>query len=208
MISIAIVEDIEDIRESLEFIIADKDDFDLAYSFPDAEKAMDTLSKDPVDVVLMDIHLPGMSGIECVQKLKLIHPEMHFIMCTIFLDDESVFKALKAGATGYILKNENHDRIVQAILDLIAGGSPMSPEIARKVIQSFQRTIYDVSLQLLTKRENELLSLLAKGYRYKEIADQLFISTETVRKHINNIYQKLQVQSRMEAVNKVFGEKH
>ena len=208
MIRIAITEDIEVIRESLGSIIEDTPEFDLVYLFENAEKALEILSSDPVDIVLMDIHLPGMSGIECVQKLKAMHPGMHFIMCTVFQDDESIFKALKAGATGYLLKNDRHDKIIQAILEVSAGGSPMSPEIARKVILSFQQPVYDESIQSLTKRENELLALLAKGFRYKEIASQLFISTETVRKHINNIYQKLQVQSRMEAVNKVFRNIH
>ena len=132
---------------------------------------------------------------------------MMYIMSTIFQDDKSVFNALKAGATGYLLKNDNPAKIISAIWEVHSGGSPMTPQIARRVIESFnQPAVNEVSL-LLTKRETELLGYLAKGFRYKEIADKLFISTETVRKHINNIYQKLHVQSRMDAVNKVFGNR-
>ena len=132
---------------------------------------------------------------------------MQFIMCTIFRDDDSVFNALKVGATGYLLKNDDPGKIIDAIHELHAGGSPMTPQIARRVLESFKRPAVNEDIHLLTKRENEMLGLLAKGLRYKEIADKLFISTETVRKHINNIYQKLHVQSRIEAVNMIFGER-
>jgi DNA-binding NarL/FixJ family response regulator len=132
---------------------------------------------------------------------------MQFIMCTVFKDDNSVFNALKAGATGYLLKNDDHVKIIDAIRELHAGGSPMTPQIARRVLESFKRPAVNDALHLLTKRETEMLGLLAKGLRYKEIADKLFISTETVRKHINNIYQKLHVQSRIEAVNMIFGDR-
>jgi DNA-binding NarL/FixJ family response regulator len=208
MIEIAIIEDDEDVRESLKSLIESTEGFECTGDFPDAETGLEFLKADPADIVLMDIHLPGMDGIECVRRLKGVHPGMQFIMCTIFKDDESVFNALKAGATGYMLKNDDPGKIIGAIHELHAGGSPMTPQIARRVIESFKRPAVNDDIHLLTKRETEMLGLLAKGFRYKEIADKLSISTETVRKHINNIYQKLHVQSRTDAVNKIFGEKN
>ena len=206
MINVAIVEDIQDLREAMAALVQAREDLLCVHSFSNAEEALIELSENPVDVVLMDIHLPGISGIECVAQLKKKHPEMQFMMCTIFQDDDNIFKALKAGASGYLLKGDDPDRIIAAIHDLSAGGSPMNATIARRVIETFRKpeelTPPDT---LLTPREHELLALLAKGLRYKEIAAQLFISIETVRKHINNIYTKLQVQSRMDAVNKMFG---
>jgi DNA-binding NarL/FixJ family response regulator len=207
MISIAIIEDDEDIRESLKILIQTTEDFECAGTFADAETGLEFLTANPADIVLMDIHLPGMDGIECVRQLKSVHPEMQFIMCTIFQDDNSVFNALKAGATGYLLKNDDPGKIIDAIHELDAGGSPITPQIARRVMESFKRPAVNDAIHLLTKRETEMLGLLAKGFRYKEIADKLCISTETVRKHINNIYQKLHVQSRIEAVNKIFGDR-
>jgi DNA-binding NarL/FixJ family response regulator len=206
MIEIAIIEDDEDVRESLKTLIKSTEGYICSGAFTDAETGLEFLTGHPADIVLMDIHLPGMDGIECVRRLKSVHPSMQFIMCTIFRDDESVFNALKAGATGYMLKNDDPDKIIDAIHELHAGGSPMTPLIARRVIESFKRPAVNDDIHLLTKRETEMLGLLAKGFRYKEIAHNLCISTETVRKHINNIYQKLHVQSRMEAVNKIFGE--
>ena len=207
MISIAIIEDDKVTRESLEILIQTSEGFECAGSFADAETGLEFLTDHPTDIVLMDIHLPVMDGIECVRQLKSVHPEMQFIMCTIFQDDDSVFNALKAGATGYLLKTDDPGSIIKAIHELHAGGSPMTPQIARRVMESFKRPVVNDVLHQLTKRETEMLGLLSKGFRYKEISDKLFISTETVRKHINNIYQKLQVQSRIEAVNKVFGER-
>jgi DNA-binding NarL/FixJ family response regulator len=207
MISIAIIEDDQVTRESLENIIQTTEGFECAGAFADAETGLEFLTGHPSDIVLMDIHLPVMDGIECVRRLKAIHPEMQFIMCTIFRDDESVFNALKAGATGYLLKNDDPGRIVEAIHEIHAGGSPMTPQIARRVLESFKSPAVNDDIHLLTKRENEMLCLLVKGLRYKEIADKLFISVATVRTHIYNIYQKLHVQSRTDAINKLFGEK-
>jgi len=205
MISIAIIEDDEDIRESMQILIGNAEGFECAGAFADAETGLEFLTDNPADIVLMDIHLPGMDGIECVRRLKSVHPEMLFIMCTVFRDDDSVFNALKAGATGYLLKNDDPGQIIAAIHELHAGGSPMTPQIARRIIESFKRPAVNDAIHLLTKRETEMLGLLAKGYRYKEIADKDCISTETVRKHIYNIYQKLHVQSRTDALNKIFG---
>ena len=207
MISIAIIEDDRVTRESLEILIQTAEGFECTGSFADAETGLEFLTNNPADIVLMDIHLPIMNGIECVRQLKSVHPEMQFIMCTIFRDDDSVFNALKAGATGYMLKNDDPGKIIDAIRELHSGGSPMTPQIARRVMESFKRPAVNDALHLLTKRETEMLGFLAKGLRYKEIADKLFISTATVRTHIYNIYQKLQVQSRTDAINKVFGEK-
>jgi DNA-binding NarL/FixJ family response regulator len=207
MISVAIIEDDRVTRESLEILIQAEEGFEFAGSFADAETGLEFLTDNPADIVLMDIHLPVMNGIECVRQLKSVHPEMQFIMCTIFRDDDSVFNALKAGATGYMLKNDDPGKIIDAIRELHSGGSPMTPQIARRIIESFKRPAVNDALHLLTKRETEMLGFLAKGLRYKEIADKLFISTATVRTHIYNIYQKLQVQSRTDAINKVFGEK-
>lgn len=208
MIPIAIIEDDEDIRESLKSLIQSIEDFECAGSFADAESGLEFLTGNPAEIVLMDINLPGMNGIECVRRLKAVHPEMQFIMCTIFQNDDSVFNALKAGATGYLLKTDDPAKIVDAIHELRAGGSPMTPQIARRVIESFKSPAVNDNIHLLTKRETEMLDFLAKGLRYKEISDKLCISIETVRKHINNVYQKLHVQSRQDAVNKVFGRKN
>ena len=205
MIPIAIIEDDEDIRESLKSLIQTTEGFACTGAFSDAESGLEFLSSHPAEIVLMDINLLGMNGIECVRRLKAVHPDMQFIMCTIFQNDDSVFNALKAGATGYLLKTDDPGKIVNAIHELRAGGSPMMPQIARRIIESFKTPAVNEDIHLLTKRETEMLGFLAKGLRYKEIADKLCISTETVRKHINNVYQKLQVQSRTEAVNKIFG---
>lgn len=208
MINVAIVEDIDDIREALATMVEDTDELLCLHTFTNAEDALVNLMGNPLDVVLMDIHLPGISGIECVRQLKKVHPQMQFLMCTIFQDDENIFSALKAGASGYLLKSDEPKKIISSIKEINAGGSPMNAQIARRIIETFHNTADQVKEQAgLTKREFELVNLLSKGYRYKEIADQLFISIETVRKHINNIYGKLHVQSRMEAINKVFGKR-
>ena len=208
MINVAIVEDIEDIREALATMVEDTDELLCLHTFTNAEDALVNLMGNPLDVVLMDIHLPGISGIECVRQLKKVHPQMQFLMCTIFQDDENIFSALKAGASGYLLKSDEPKKIISSIKEIHSGGSPMNAQIARRIIETFHRNPDQAKAQAdLTKREFELVNLLSKGYRYKEIAEQLFISIETVRKHINNIYGKLHVQSRMEAINKVFGKR-
>ncbi|MBO9573334.1 MAG: response regulator transcription factor, partial [Chitinophagaceae bacterium] len=188
------------------------DDFKLLASFSNAEDALQTLPVLKPQVVLMDINLgEGENGIDCVRKLKAENPEMLFMMCTVYEDDEKIFEALKAGASGYILKKTTPGRLIEAIHELRDGGAPMSSSIARKVVAAFQTpateevALEKPSLDVLSNRESEILEHLAKGLLYKEIAAQLFISQETVRKHVYHIYEKLHVHNKVEAINKYFG---
>ena len=204
-IKVIIVEDDREMREGLERIVRSNPALECIASCSSEEEAMETIPTGIPDIVLMDIHLPGISGIECVKRLKPAMAFTQFMMCTVYEDNENVFDSLCAGATGYLLKNSPPSKITEAIIDLYHGGSPMSSVIARKVIQTFKpATGPNKDMEKLTVREKEMLDLLAKGYRYKEIADQLSISFETVRTHIHNIYEKLHVQSRTEALNKAF----
>ena len=208
MIRVSIVEDDNDLRKTLELIVAESNVCCLVEAYANAEVFLSELNFQIPEVVIMDIELPGMNGIICVEKAKAKYPEIQFVMFTIFDDDESVFQSLCSGATGYLLKNSTPENIISGISEIFSGGSPMSPQIARRVIEQFsaKRKISKVVL-LLTQREKEILDLLALGYRYKEIATKLFLSVETVRTHIRNIYEKLQVQSRTEALNKVYNSK-
>ncbi len=203
IINIALVEDNDEIREGLSYLLNSSEGFKCAAKFSNAEDALKKVPALNVDVVLMDINLPGMSGIECVSELKKIRREIQIIMLTIFEEGEIIFKSLQAGASGYILKKTSPAQLLDAVRDVYNGGSPMSSQIARKVVQSFQNKNDAVKDNDLSNREIEILNYLSKGYRYKEIADLLFISIETVRTHIRNIYEKLQVHSRTEALLKV-----
>ena len=204
-IRVAIVEDDADIRQSFETIIGGTPAFECIASFDNAEDALLGIPPAKPDVVIMDIHLPGMSGTEAVRILKDQMPDLQITMCTVYEDDEHIFNALKAGANGYLLKRTSPEKLLEALHDLHGGGSPMNGEIARRVVASFQKkTAPSPELASLTSREKEILDLLAKGYLYKEIAAELFISIETVKRHIHNIYEKLHVQTRTEALNKVF----
>ena len=204
-INVSIVEDTEDIRNALHVLINGSKGFECVHVFADAEEALQNMSSKEIDVVLMDIGLPGMDGIECMKILKPEMPKTQFIMCTVYDDDDHIFNALRSGASGYILKRTSPAQILEAIRDLYEGGSPMSSEIARRVVESMHKSEKrSEAVELLTPRENEILDLLAKGYLYKEIAAQLFISKETVKKHIHSIYDKLHVQTRTEALNKAF----
>ena len=204
-ISVAIVEDDREIRDWVTAVVRSSEYFEVVAVFPDAESCVKQFSEIFPEVVIMDIQLPGMSGIDCVRTLKPQRPEVQFMMFTVFEEDNKVFESLRAGATGYILKNYPPDKIIEALHDLYKGGSPMSSVIARKIITTFNPVPErDSEFNKLSKREKELLGLLAKGYRYKEIADLISISIETVRTHIRNIYEKLHVQSRTEAINKVY----
>lgn len=205
MINVGIVEDEKQIRESLTILINGSEGFTCDYAFETAEEAIIAIPILNLDVVLMDIHLQEKDGIDCVLELKPRCQAVQFLMCTSFEDTDSVFKALKAGASGYITKTTQPSKILDAIVEVFNGGSPMSSNIARKVVDSFQNLNKGNSEMLkLSEREKEILNLLSQGLRYKEIADKLFLSTETVRTHIRNIYEKLQVNSRTDALNKVF----
>ncbi len=204
---VAIVEDNNDIRKGLMMIINNTEDIECSQTFSSAEEAIKILPLNCSDVVLMDIDLPEMNGIECIKILKEKCTQTQFMMLTVFEDDAKIFQSLKAGASGYMLKKTSSMQLVEAIKDLANGGSPMNAQIARRVVASFQKVEEKKALknaEELTKREIELLELLSKGFRYKEIAEKLFISADTVRTHIRNIYLKLHVNSKIEAINKVF----
>ena len=205
MITVAIVEDVKDIREGLKLLIDSSDGFTCAEVYVNAEDAVKELPNSRPDVVLMDINLPGISGIEAIRQIKDKCPDTLFIMSTIYEDDENIFESLKAGASGYLLKKTAPSKILDAITEVVNGGSPMSTQIARKVIASFQRKNSIDEVDILTPKEKEILKALAKGLRYKEIANEMNIGIETVRSHARRIYEKLQVQSRTEALNKVYG---
>ncbi len=203
-IKVGIIEDEMELQQELQRLIGESEGFDCVAAYSNAEDAIKKIPQLEVDVILTDIHLPGKSGIECIEALKAVCPAVHFLVCTSFEDSETVFKALKAGASGYLVKTTKPSILLDAITDVSRGGAPMSSQIARKVVQSFHQTESNAELEKLSKREKEILDLVAKGFRYKEIADTLFVSSDTVRTHIYNIYQKLQVNSKMEAINKVY----
>lgn len=203
MITISIIEDNDQFRNALEAIIATQNEFALVGSYASAEKALNEIIENPPDIVITDITLPGMKGTELIVRLKTKLTQTQFMVCSIHDDDDTVFEALKNGASGYILKDPvTTMEIVRAIWDLNNGGSPMSPFIARKVIASFQKPVINDVNSLLSLREKEVLELLARGLLYKEIAQHLGVTTETIKKHLKNIYQKLHVQNKIEAINK------
>lgn len=203
-LKIGIVEDEKSIRESVAYLINESEGFSCEDVFDTAEVAIKKIPKLNLDVVLMDIHLPDKTGIQCVEKLFPLCPNTQFIMFTSFEDTELVFNALKAGAKGYLTKTTQPSKILEAIIEVYNGGSPMSSNIARKVVTSFHHTEKNNELEKLTDREKQILEYLSKGLRYKEIATQLFVSAETIRTHVRNIYDKLQVNSRTEAINKAY----
>ena len=210
-ITVCIVDDNDDIRTALEEIVSMTDGYKLLGGFSSGEEALEKLLILHPQVVLMDINLGGISGIECVRKLKPQNPEILYMMCTVYEEDEKIFEALIAGASGYILKKTSPDKLLEAISELNEGGAPMSSQIARKVVAAFQNkpvveesNPHLSSINTLSNREKEILEWLAKGMLYKEIASQLYISPETVRKHVYHIYEKLHVNNRIEAVNKYF----
>ncbi|MBS1754835.1 MAG: response regulator transcription factor [Ferruginibacter sp.] len=203
MITISIVEDNEQFRNGLEAIISSENDFFLAGSYSSAEKAIADLPVNAPDIVIADISLPGMKGTELIVRMKNILTQTQFMVCSIHDDNDTIYEALKCGASGYILKEPvTASEICIAIRNLYNGGSPMSPFIARKVISSFQKPALQAQNLLLSTREKEVLELLAKGLLYKEIAEKLGVTHETVKKHLKNIYQKLHVQNKIEALNK------
>ncbi|RPE05914.1 DNA-binding response regulator [Chitinophaga lutea] len=205
IISVAIVEDNHDIRSAMELLINGSEGYACIGAFNNAEMALEKVPQLLPNVVLMDFNLPGINGIECIARLKAEYPDMQFMMLTVYEDDDKIFMALEAGASGYILKKTSPGDLLDAIRELHDGGSPMSSQIARRVVAYFQKQARpNPALEALTSREKEILDQLSKGFLYKEIAGNLFISIETVRRHVHNIYEKLHVRSRTDAVNKYF----
>src|SRR5258706_11175963 len=202
-IKVAIVDDDDGIRVSLASLIRRAPACQLTGDYPDAETALKEIPRNPPDVVLMDINLPKMKGMECVRVLKTQLPAVQFLMLTVYEDSDSLFTSLKAGASGYLLKRTASARLLEAISDVHAGGSPMTPQLARRVVQFFTKPAdKDSPVALLTPGEKEFLDQLANGYAYKEIADRMKISIDTVRSYVRTVYEKLHVHSRTEAVVK------
>ncbi|MDB6068022.1 MAG: Two component transcriptional regulator, LuxR family [Pedosphaera sp.] len=202
-IRVAIVDDDEGIRTSLAALIRRSPALRLAGDYPDAETALKEIPRRPPDVVLMDINLPGINGVECARQLKTAIPSIQFLMLTVYEDSDSLFNSFKAGASGYLLKRTASARLLEAIRDVHAGGSPMTPQLARRVVQYFSKPVEDnSSVSRLTPGEREFLDQLANGYAYKEIADRMKISIDTVRSYVRTVYEKLHVHSRTEAVVK------
>lgn len=206
MISVSIVEDLPEIRSTLEKIIKAENDLLLLSSSSNAEAAMPLIIDAQPDIVMMDINMPGMNGIDCIRIIKNDCLGTQFMIFTIYENDEKIFDALAAGASGYLLKKTPTEKIIEAIKELYNGGSPMSTPIARKVINHFKET-KSPGHESLTNKENEILNLLSKGFLYKEIAAKLAISVGTVTQHIHNIYEKLHVTNKTEAINKLNGNK-
>lgn len=206
-ISIAIVEDLDVVRNGLKDFISLNTDFLVIATFKTGEEALVELPQITPDIVIMDINLPGMNGIECIRQVKSKSPKTQFMMFTVYENDEKVFEALKAGASGYLLKNTGLLQIAESLKELHEGGSPMSANIARKLVNLFLDTNKQAAtMDVLSNRENEILQLLSKGLLYKEIAERLQITTGTVRQHIHKMYEKLHVQNRTEAINKALGK--
>ena len=203
-IRVSIVEDLAEVRAGLIELVQSDSELLMVSSFRDAESAVKKLPELLADVVLMDINLPGMSGIDCIKTIKEKCPNTQFMMFTVYENDEKVVQALRAGATGYLLKRTEPKRILEGIKELSQGGSPMSSNIARKLLNIFVHEKVITKKEILSDRENEVLQLLADGLLYKEIAERLYIGHGTVRQHIHNIYEKLHVHNRTEAVNRYF----
>ncbi|MGD0252842.1 MAG: response regulator transcription factor [Verrucomicrobiota bacterium] len=202
-ISVSIVEDNDKLRGTLARVLNRAEGFHCASQYANAEDALKDLPQVRPEVVLMDINLPGMNGVECVRQLRTLLPEIQVMMLTVYEDTENIFNALAAGASGYLLKRTSSKELLEAIQDLRRGGSPMTMHIARKVVQSFQRSAASAqATENLSEREQQVLDLLSQGLMYKEIADKLSISYETVHTYIRRIYEKLQVRTRTEAVAK------
>jgi DNA-binding NarL/FixJ family response regulator len=202
-IKVAIVDDDEGIRSGLASLIRRAPALKLAGDYADAESALKEIPRRPADVVLMDINLPGMNGVECVRQLKAALPASQFLMLTVYEDSDSLFNSLKAGASGYLLKRTASARLLEAIRDVHSGGSPMTPQLARRVVQFFSKPSQgELEAARLTAGEKEFLDQLSKGYAYKEIADRMGIAIDTVRSYVRTVYEKLHVHSRTEAVVK------
>jgi len=208
-IRVAIVEDQTTVRENLAALLNGSAGFKCVSAAADAETAERRFPTDAPEVVLMDLHLPGKSGTECVRQLKRVLPRTQFVMLTVEENSECVFESLQAGATGYLVKSSPPERILEAIADVHRGGSPISSQIARLLVRTFQKPATPPNPEAaITARESEILALLARGYRSKEVADELGISPTTVNTHVRNVYEKLQVRSRAEAVAQFLQKKY
>ena len=210
-IQVALVEDDAGVRANLAKMIDSAPGFQCRGAYADATAALQGIPGSKPDVVLMDINLPGMLGTECVSRLKRMAPNLPVLMLTVYDDGEQIFKSLMAGATGYLLKRTPKDKLLDAIREITNGGAPMSRQVARRVVQFFQEMKQlpgrpAPEVETLTEREEEVLAHLAKGHAYKEIADLMGISFETVRTHVRTIYEKLHVHSRTEATLKYLGK--
>ena len=207
-IKVAIVDDDEGIRSSLSALLKRAPGYKLVGEYANAETAIKEIPQALPDVVLMDINMPGMKGYDCVRELKEAHPTIQFLMLTVYEDSDSLFNSLRAGASGYLLKRTAAARLLEAVRDVYDGGAPMSPQLARRVVQFFSKPpAQDAGIARLTPAEREFLDQLAKGYAYKEIADRMNISIDTVRSYVRTVYEKLHVHSRTEAVVKYLGGK-
>jgi DNA-binding NarL/FixJ family response regulator len=201
-ITVSIVEDNDKLRGTLARVLNRAEGFRCVSQYPSAEDALKDLPNVKPEVVLMDINLPGMNGVECVRQLKPLLPQTQVMMLTVYEDTENIFNALAAGASGYMLKRTSSKELIEAIHEVKRGGSPMTMHIARKVVQSFQKSAPAQSTENLSEREQQVLDLLSQGLIYKEISDKLGIGYETVHTYIRRVYEKLQVRTRTEAVAK------
>ncbi len=202
-IKVGLIEDDKMIRDGFKLLINASDEFECDVAYGSCESALKDIENQKLDVMLVDIELPGMSGIEGIKKIRRLFPRLNMIVITVHENDDLIFDALCAGATGYLTKNTPPDKLLEAIKDANQGGAPMSTQIARKVVNSFQRNLHSP----LTIRETEVLELLSKGKSYSTIADELFVNKETIRTHIKNIYLKLEVRSKAEAIEKALKNK-
>lgn len=203
MIRVGIVEDSAGVRRTLQALLNDTPGFTCVCACGSGEEALKTIPRDPPDVVLMDLHLPNLSGIETTARLKQVLPNLGIIMITVYADTDSVFKALRAGACGYLLKRSSPEEILDAVTEVSKGGAPMTSEIARKVVAAFQEpAAAKTEEEGLSRREREILEALCQGFSNQDIASRLSLSVETVRWHLKKIYEKLHVSSRTEAMAK------
>lgn len=206
-IRVTIVDDDAGQRESIAQFLGTVSEFECVNTYGSASAALEGIPAQPSDVVLMDINMPRMNGIECTRRLKQLAPQLQILMLTVYEDADKIFDALSAGASGYILKRADPAKLLEAIREVHAGGSPMSGSIARKVVQSFQKDApAEKEADMLSPRERQVLECLAKGYAYKQIGDELGVSMDTTRTYIRRIYEKLHVHSRTEAVVRFLGE--
>ncbi len=203
-IKVAIIEDDETIRNGFTYLINNSDKYEVVKTYANAEQAVSKIQSDAPDVILLDIELPGIKGIDALPKLRQLLPKAHVLMLTVYDNEENVFKALTRGASGYLTKNESAEKIMDAIQEVINGGAPMSMNIAKIVIRSFHKN----QNSPLTKRETEILEQVAEGKSRSKIAKQMFIDLETVKSHIKNIYVKLNVHSREDAIKEAKTNKY